>query len=148
MGIATCISAAIYQRLLRLKTLDLTVPGLGRWKQTEFEQTMELSPTSFLDQRNGSMRAESRVNVLRDRWSQIRDGLGARQLPTPEEIRKPLAAAGAPHRLADLDISRSDAARVLRCARDIRDRVTVLDIAFETGVLPGAIDDILDEAGV
>ena len=86
--------------------------------------------------------------VLRDRWPEIRDGLAARGLPTPADVRRPLMEAGAPHRLADLGITRDDAARVFRLARDIRDRVTVLDVGFETGLLPHAIEEILDEAGV
>ena len=43
---------------------------------------------------------------------------------------------------------RENAARVFRLARDIRDRVTVLDLAFELGVLPDDIETILSEAGV
>ncbi|MCA9528329.1 MAG: hypothetical protein KC549_18720, partial [Myxococcales bacterium] len=63
-------------------------------------------------------------------------------------LRAPLLACGAPASLRDLGSSRADGARVLRLARDIRDRLTVLDVAFDLGLLPGAADDLLVEAGV
>ena len=149
VGVATCISAAIYQRLLRMDAPLFTTPG--RW--TDEAERIRADHGPLADAILGPAerkhaRADARLSVLRDRWTEIRDGLVERQLPTPEDIRAPLAAAKAPHRLEDLGISRQDAARVLRCARDIRDRVTVLDVAFEVGLLPNAIDEILDEAGV
>ena len=59
-----------------------------------------------------------------------------------------LEAAGATSTLAALGVTRQDAARVLRLARDIRDRVTVPDVAFEVGLLPGGVGAVLAGAGV
>jgi hypothetical protein len=70
------------------------------------------------------------------------------RIPAPGDVREPLALAGAPHRLRDLDLGLEDARRALRIARDIRDRVTVLDLAFELGIFPDSIDLVLEESGV
>ncbi len=148
VGVATCISAALYQRLLRATPVFTEPPP---WEDEAARLHAEhgaLADSVLGPAKRKHDRAAARVALLRDRWPEIRDGLAARKLPTPAEVRAPLAACGAPNTLEHLGISRADAARVLRIARDIRDRVTVLDVAFEIGVLPRAIGDVLDDAGV
>jgi len=149
VGVTSCITAALYQRLLRLQRPQLAEPPpwAAEAARIEAEHGVLAQVVAPQAQRKHA-RARARVAVLRARWPEIRDGLIARQLPTPKALREILAAAGAPTRLADLGVARADAARVFRLARDIRDRVTVLDVAFELGVLPNHIDAVLDEAGV
>jgi glycerol-1-phosphate dehydrogenase [NAD(P)+] len=149
VGVSSCISAALYQRLIRLEHPTFSPPQ--KWEDEAKrirEEHGSLAEVVLPQAQRKHARAQARVDLLRDRWTEIRDGLAARALPTPNEVRAPLVAAGAPHRLKDLGIHRDDAARVFRLARDIRDRLTVLDLGFELGVLPGSIDEILDEAGV
>jgi glycerol-1-phosphate dehydrogenase [NAD(P)+] len=149
VGVATCISAALYQRLLAIKKPKLA--ATPTWASEEARIRAEHGPLAEailpLAQRKHA-RAEARRAVLRDRWSEIRDGLEARSLPTPQAVRSILQAAGAPSTLAELGVSRTDAAEVFRQARDIRDRFTVLDVAFALGILPGEIDALLNAAGV
>jgi len=149
VGVTSCITAALYQRLLKLEAPRFTDPGpwadeAARIAEAHGDLASVIAPQA---QRKHA-RAAARVATLRARWPEIRDGMAARQLPTPEALRGILSAAGAPSTLAELGVTRPDAARVFRLARDIRDRVTVLDVAFEVGVLPNEIDDILDAAGV
>jgi glycerol-1-phosphate dehydrogenase [NAD(P)+] len=149
VGVATCISAALYQRLLRLDRPSFTEPP--PWAEEEARLRAEhgaLAPSVLGPAKRKHGRAAERIAWLRDHWPELRDALAARRLPTPAEVRAPLAACGAPHTLAMLGEDRANAARVFRLARDIRDRVTVLDVAWELGVLPGAVDAVLDESGV
>jgi len=149
VGVATCITAALYQCLLGLERPEFTEPPA--WPVVEArirEEHGTLAEVILEPARRKHARAGARVAHLRDHWSEIRAGLSARGLPSPGTIRKALSAAGAPNRLRDLSEERKNAARVFRLARDIRDRVTVLDIGFELGVLPGRIDELLDAAGV
>lgn len=149
VGVATCISAALYQRLIRLKRPDFRSPG--PWAEEEQRIRSEHGGLAdiVLDQaRRKHARAEQRLALLRDCWNELRDEMAERSLPTPAEIRAPLVACGAPNTLADLGSDRAEGARVLRLARDIRDRVTVLDLGFELGILPRAADDVVREAGV
>ncbi len=149
VGVATCISAALYQRILAAAPRFTEPPP---WAEEERRIRAEHHPTlveAILPQAaRKHARAAARVAALRDRWSELRDGLLARGLPTPADVRAPLVACGAPNTLAALGVERPDASRVLRLARDIRDRLTVLDLAFELGVLPGGVDDVLGDAGV
>ena len=148
VGVTTCISAALYQALLRFEPRFTEPPP---WVEEAMRIRREfgaLADAILPQAQRKHARARARVATLRDRWSEIRDGLASRGLPTPAEVRAPLLACGAPNTLAELGDTRDNTARVFRLARDIRDRITVLDVAFEIGLLPGAIDDVLDSAGV
>lgn len=148
VGVATCISAALYQRLIRLKRPDFRSPGAWAVEEARIRKDHGRLADTILDQaRRKHARAEQRLAFLRDRWAELRDEMAERALPTPAEVRAPLVACGAPNTLADLGTDRADGARVLRLARDIRDRVTVLDLGFDLGILPGSSDDIVSEAG-
>jgi len=149
VGVATCISAALYQRLLKLE--KPVISALPRWEDEEERIRKEhgsLADVILPQAQRKHDRAAARLDVLKTRWTEIRSGLAGRNLPTPSAIRTTLLEAGAPSRLCDLNIERADTARVFRLARDIRDRITVLDVGFELGILPGLIEEIIDEAGV
>ena len=148
VGVTTCISAALYQALLRAEPRFTEPP---RWDDEAArirEAFGSLAEVILPQAERKHARATERVATLRGRWAEIRDGLGSRDLPTPDEVRAPLLACGAPSTLDELGDTRDNTARVFRLARDIRDRVTVLDVAFEIGVLPGSIDAVLDASGV
>lgn len=149
VGVTSCISAAIYQRLLRLEDPTFTPPC--PWADEAARITAahgDLAPVILPQAQKKHARAAERLAVLKSRWPTIRAGLQARGLPTPAQVRAPLDACGAPSTLAALGADRDDTARILRLARDIRDRVTVLDVAFAVGLLPDHAAAILDEAGV
>ncbi len=149
VGVTTCITSALYQRLIALEEVQL--PERPTWAAEAARITREhgqLANVVLAQSEKKFSRSAARAEVLSSRWPQIRAGLAARALPSPREIREALDAAGAPSTLAALDEPRKNAARIFRLARDIRDRVTVLDLAFELGVLPQAIEDVLTEAGV
>ena len=149
VGVATCITASLYQALIRLDSPALTTPPPWSIETDRIRSDHGRLASALIGPAESKhARAEARVARLRDHWPEYRDHLSAARLPTPAQVRAPLQAAGAPHTLDALGISRADAARALRLARDIRDRVTVLDVAFELGLLPGAVDEILDAAGV
>lgn len=149
VGVTTLISAALYAALIELETPDLTAPP--PWPEEAARIRREfggLADAILPHAKRKHARAGDRLDILRDRWGELRARLAGRAIPSPESLRATLKAAGAPSSLADLGESRVNAARVFRLARDIRDRVTVLDVAFEVGLLPGGIEAVLDRAGV
>lgn len=149
VGVTTLISAALYRALIALETPTLTAPP--PWPEEEARIGREfggLAEAIAPQAKRKQARAGDRLDILRDRWPEIRKRLAGRAIPSPGALRATLKAAGAPASLAELDEPRENAARVFRLARDIRDRVTVLDLAFEVGLLPGAIERVLDDAGV
>ncbi len=149
VGVTTCITAALYQRLLETDSIEVNPPNEWAFEAARIQREHgELAPVILEQFRRKHARTQARIQVLQTRWDEIRAGLRARSLPTPAEIRAALIEAGAPNTLDDLEEPRENAARVFRLARDIRDRVTVLDVGFELGILPDAIDELLAESGV
>ncbi|MFN3202200.1 MAG: iron-containing alcohol dehydrogenase [Bradymonadia bacterium] len=149
VGVTTCITAALYQRLLKVTEPDF--PPVPSWADEEARLKAahgELAPIVLEPSKGKHGTAERRVAIMRARWSEMLADLKARTLPTPAEVRAILDAAGAPSTLEAINEDRANAARVLRLARDIRNRITVLDVAYDLGVLPDAAEAVLDEAGV
>ena len=93
--------------------------------------------------------SKERYIAAKQKWAEKQKAAGvtARMIASPDRLPPgQKLTTGFP--VLDLGESRANAARVLRLARDIRDRITVLDLAFDLGVFPTAIDELLAEAGV
>ncbi len=72
----------------------------------------------------------------------------APELPRVDRLRGWLTCAGAPTTAAFLSLDRAFFHSALLCARDLRDRYTVFDLAFALGVLPGRADEVLTRSGL
>jgi glycerol-1-phosphate dehydrogenase [NAD(P)+] len=149
VGVATAITAALYRALLDFERAEVVEPPSWDEEAARIEREHgALSPAVLEPARRKHSRASARARALRERWSELRAALDARRVPRPAAIRAVLEEAGAPATLEALGVPREDARRALLLARDIRDRVTVLDLAFALGFLPGGADAVLDAAGV
>ncbi|MFP4500207.1 MAG: iron-containing alcohol dehydrogenase [Candidatus Hydrogenedentota bacterium] len=149
VGVAACISAALFRYVMACEsptfqpppdwdtTADHIVTGLPLLAQPTLDAAAEKHP-----------RAQEQFERLRVGWESLRDGLRARDLPGPADVRSTLSGAGAPTTLAEINLTREDARRALLYARFIYDRYTVLDLAYQLGLLPAAIDPVLAAAGV
>jgi glycerol-1-phosphate dehydrogenase [NAD(P)+] len=149
VGVATLISAALYQRLLAESHPPIPIPPTWEEEQDRIQKVHGSLAEAVLDQaRQKHSKRQDRLEILKADWAGIREDLRALGIPTSDQLRKPLVAAGAPRTLKDLGLSIEDALRALRIARDIRSRYTVLDLAYELGVFPDAIKEVLCGAGV
>ncbi len=148
VGVATCICAALYQRVTALDNPVFTEPPA--WEAEEKRIRNEHGPWAEAvgdAYRVKHAKAPDRIQLLRDRWNEWRAELTAMKIPSPSEIRNTLASAGAPHTMKALGVSPQNAIETLRLARDIRDRYTVLDLAYETGIFPNEVESVLQESG-
>lgn len=68
--------------------------------------------------------------------------------PALDSIRSPLRLAGAPLTLAGIQRTRAEGIEALVKGPQYRERYTLLDLAWELGILPGAAEEILTRAGV
>ena len=149
VGVATIISAALYHHILRLDDPRFTPPRAWDEEMARIRREHGALSTSVLEPaRRKHARAGSRVEKLRRIWPRLREELAVMSIPTPDDVRGPLSVAGGACRLSDLGLSRQEARSALLRARDIRDRVTVLDLAHELGVFPDRVDDVLDASDV
>ncbi|MGE0718992.1 MAG: iron-containing alcohol dehydrogenase, partial [Alphaproteobacteria bacterium] len=83
-------------------------------------------------------RLRARLDALVAAWPTLRQRLADR-LPSPDEMRRRLAAAGAPATAGAIGIDRRTLARDCRRARLIRRRYTALDLLADLGWLDAAI---------
>ena len=149
VGVATCLCAALYQHLIDLENPEL--PKTPNWPRTSERIRIahgELAEAILPQAEKKFAGFAARNALLRAEWPQMREELAELALPSAAEIRAVLQAAGAPASLGELGIERDEAFDALARARDIRDRYTVLDLAFELGFFPGGIRQVILTAGV
>lgn len=82
-----------------------------------------------------------RVNRIVSKWSEIVNIL--KEVPTHKDIRDILQKTGAPVTLKELNVDKETMLNGLIYAKEIRDRYTVLQLAWDLGML----DDLADETG-
>ena len=149
VGLTVCLSTAIYHALMQYERPAFPTPPSWQQEAARIPNNHGALTESVLPQakqkHDGVMARRERLANL---WPQIRQELIEMNIPTPQEIHNILGVAQAPDTLAALSLSAEDALRGLRISRDIRSRYTVLDLAFELGLFPDAIPDILAASGV
>lgn len=80
-----------------------------------------------------------RLARIRKTWPSLSRRLRDRLMPA-NEMRRRLAAAGAPSMADEIGVSRAHLRRTIRNALYLRSRYTLLDLLHETGLLDAAID--------
>ena len=149
VGVATCLCAALYQELIELESPNF--PKTPSWPRTAERIRIahgELAEAVLPQAEKKFAGFAARSALLDAEWPQIRAEMAGLGLPTASEIRTVLETAGAPATLESLGIEKDEAFDTLSRARDIRDRYTVLDLAFELGFFPGGIRQVIARAGV
>jgi glycerol-1-phosphate dehydrogenase [NAD(P)+] len=150
--------AALYERLLDRDLAALDIEGLRRaWPGPEQAEAAvraahttpgldEAAVAETLAKHADPAALARRLAVLADRWPLLRDRLRAQLLPAAR-LRELLAAAGAPTRPAELELTAEAFRDTYRRARMIRRRYTVLDLAAETGTLDELVDELFAPGG-
>jgi glycerol-1-phosphate dehydrogenase [NAD(P)+] len=87
-----------------------------------------------------------RLLRIQERWPIIRERL-ERQLMTAEHIRALLRDAGCPTEPTEVGISAAQLRETYTLARTIRSRYTVLDLAYEAGILDACVDELFTPGG-
>ncbi len=142
VGVATIFVAALYERMLALESprfngeaLDFDEEGWGR-----------LARAVGPHYRKQTVRLAAAATELREdgRWESLRETLSP-IVPSPDRVKTVLSRAGAAHRIADLGIDRERFLWAVFNGAQMRERFTSLDLAWVTGVLPGAAEGIVEE---
>ena len=87
-----------------------------------------------------------RLTMLQGAWSTLRDRLRSQLLPAPV-VRQMLNDVGAPTAPGEIGLSTEAFRATYRRARTIRRRYTVLDLAYEAGVLNACVDELFAPGG-
>ena len=150
VGVGTVMVARLYDRLLMLdlESLDVEerVAALPPLAELEDAVRRLLANPRAAEPALDEVRAKyPTADVLRGRllqlqtvWPELRDRVRAQLMP-PRQVAGMLRAAGAPSEPAEIGVDAEQARASLRAARLIRRRYTVLDLAWEAGVLEDVI---------
>jgi glycerol-1-phosphate dehydrogenase [NAD(P)+] len=142
VGLGTIFASALYEQLLALESPEFRC-GLEPADEAYWGV---LTPVVEEEHAGKRLRAVQAVERLREGgvWDEIRTLISAHAIPAAR-IKACLREAGAAHRVGDIDCTREQFSAAVLRSHQIRARYTVLDLARATGILPAAVDAILDD---
>jgi glycerol-1-phosphate dehydrogenase [NAD(P)+] len=158
VGVGTVAIAALYELILERDLGDLDIESLRTsWLTREaMERSVRAQHTNpdlergAVDQtlakyiRAGEL--AQRLELLRDVWPGLREKVRVQLMPA-EQIREMLYAAGCPTGPVEIGLHWEDFEATYSKARTMRKRYTVLDLAFEAGILEECVDELFAPDG-
>jgi len=140
VGLGCIFAAALYEKILEIKAPS--------WKFLPVEIDRDFwGPIADAVAHEYAQKQPS-LQTMRDKlsdvhtWQLFLEQLKPR-LRSPQQIKEALQAAGAVHCIMDLKCSADQVLTALQHQHEIRQRVTVIDLAWSLGLLPACIDDIM-----
>jgi glycerol-1-phosphate dehydrogenase [NAD(P)+] len=158
VGIGTVLVTMLYERLLAHDLTTIAVEACVAVLPTA--EAVERQVRSVLPAGEVADRAvveslakhptaeqlRARLELVRERWPNVRPRLQAQLLP-PAELRRRLRALGAASLPAEIGVTPARLRSDLLAARTIRRRYTMLDLAAEVGLLERCVDKVIEELG-
>lgn len=142
VGLGTLFAAALYDRLRRLDA-----PFASEMPESidrAFWGPLSDEVSSQYTAKRGYLKKMTALLASPSEWRRVREIVCPEARP-PEKIADCLSAAGAARRIDDIGCSRRRAREALLHMHEIRKRPTVVDLAWLAGILPKAVDEIMEE---
>ena len=158
VGVGTVSIAALYERVLArdFATLDTeaAVRAWPPWDEVERRIRGAFAGTAVEDAAVTESRAKyvdtaalsHRLDVLRERWSDLRDQIREQLIPA-DQVRAQLAEAECPTTPVEIGLDVERFMATYRRAQMIRRRYTILDLTNETGVLDDCVGELFADGG-
>jgi glycerol-1-phosphate dehydrogenase [NAD(P)+] len=156
VGVATVACAALYERLREIDPASIDPAAIlaARPSREEIERGIRERHGFRADEVLAECLAKhlddealnAEIELLRDEWDRVWVDLDDVLRPA-SRIREILSAAGAPVTVSGIGLSPDHLRRAFTAAREIRGRFTVLDLAFDLGVLETVRDEVLAASG-
>jgi glycerol-1-phosphate dehydrogenase [NAD(P)+] len=157
VGVGTMIMLALYQYLRGIDPARIDPQQVLRSRPSL--EDIEAENRRLYADKAGSFNAVARKKRIPDaeypayirsitgRWEGLWKELDPYIAPI-ERIRGPFEKAGVPYSLASVNRTREQAREALLHGSHYRPRYTALDLMWELGLFPNAVDEVLDLAGV
>src|ERR687897_53342 len=158
VGVGTVAIAALYELILERDLGDLDIEALcDSWPPREaMERSVRAQHTSP-DLERGAVEQTlakyisagelaQRLELLREVWPGLREKVRVQLMPV-EQIREKLQDAGCPTGPVEIGLNWEDFEATYSRARTVRKRYTVLDLAFETGILEECVGELFAPDG-
>src|SRR5919107_1688484 len=158
VGVGTVAIAALYELILERDLGDLDIESLRTsWLTREAMERSVRAQHTNPDLERGTVEQTlakyisagelaQRLELLRDVWPGLREKVRVQLMPA-EQIRGMLQAAGCPTGPVEIGLRWEDFEATYSRARTIRKRYTVLDLAFDTGILEECVDELFAPEG-
>jgi len=144
VGLGTLLSAALYQRVLALDSpvLKPLPPAIDDrlWSLP----SVAAAVAGQYEAKQQRLEPIRQKIAQREAWDQLRAELAA-VVKGPETIHTWLQRAGAAVSMADIGCSPERIKSAILHMHEIRKRFTIVDLAWLSGVLPEAADDLIDQ---
>jgi glycerol-1-phosphate dehydrogenase [NAD(P)+] len=145
VGVGTVLAAALYAELLALERFP---PAPAPWPDQpdpRFWGCLTPAVAGPLARKAARVRdAGARLAAAPALWDDVRNALRP-LLRTPQQVKDTLRRAGAAHTLAQIGQTPARFLPALLHAHQIRDRVTVLDLAWLAGLLPARAETLVTQ---
>ena len=142
VGIGTIISAALYEKILKIDAPEIhELP-----EKIDKKFWGDIAPAISEQYRA----KQDKLKIMRDKlsddkfWRALKSSLKKAARPA-KEIAACLEKAGAARFFGNINCSRERAMNALLHSHEIRQRPTVIDLAWTLGVLPAAADEIFNK---
>ena len=86
---------------------------------------------------------EQRLTQVKEDWDELRDKVRKR-LPSYKRMREMLSAAGCPVTAEEINLTRNDAIKTYAKTQCLRNRYTILDLAYELGIFHDCVSAIAE----
>jgi glycerol-1-phosphate dehydrogenase [NAD(P)+] len=158
VGVATVAVAALYELILERDLGDLDIEILrDSWPTRKGMERSVREQHASQDLERGAVEQTlakyistselaQRLELLRDVWPGLREKVRVQLMPA-ERIREMLQAAGCPTGPVEIGLRWEDFEATYSRARTIRKRYTILDLAFEAGILKECVDELFAPDG-
>lgn len=158
VAVGTVSIAALYERVLArdLGSLDIgaATQAWPAWDEVERRVREAFAGTPLEDASVAETRAKyidagelsDRLELLGDRWNEIRDRV-RQQVHPADEVRTRLQQADCPSSPLEIGLDLERFKRSYRRAQMIRRRYTILDFANEAGILDECVEELFADRG-
>jgi glycerol-1-phosphate dehydrogenase [NAD(P)+] len=158
VGVGTVAIAALYELILQRDLGDLDIQTLrDSWpNREEMKRYVGAQHTSPVLERGAveqtlakyisAVELAQRLELLREVWPGLSEKVRGQLMPA-EQISEMLQAAGCPTTPVEIGLGWEDFEATYSRAQTIRKRYTVLDLAFEAGILEECVDELFAPEG-
>lgn len=157
VGVSTLVASALYKRILELDISKIELSRLYsrhvslKEAEKHIRQFYGAIGSEVIKEYRNKYLNKSKKNkelkLVLSNWDRIIHAIRSSLRP-PSEIRKLLQQAGAPTTAKELGIPLAEFREAVLHAKEIRERYTVLDLAFDVGLLPDSADEVIAESGI
>jgi glycerol-1-phosphate dehydrogenase [NAD(P)+] len=158
VGLGTVAMCALYEKVLDLDLCDLDIEArLKTWPTPDQDEARvralqphpvicEASVIQSSQKHLSASQARSRLELIRNRWKQIRTRIAEQVLPA-QVVERSLREVGAVHHPSQIHVSMDELRIKYYQAQTIRTRYTVMDLLHEVGLFSTVVDSLFSPGG-